>query len=214
MHVPRSLLGALLIGVVVLSARNGLSRGSDEPGQGAPKATTSPDPPPDTETLIANMVQYAMPAPQHRLLDRMAGKWKTSVKYQMTADAPVVESEGSCERKWILGNRFLQEEFDGGDLALPFQALAIYGYDRFEKKYTSAWVDSLTTAITTYLGTCKDPCDVITFLGQHGDPWTGKKRPSRGVTTFVTDKKHTVELFESGHDGKEYKILEITYTRE
>lgn len=214
MHIPQLPFARLSVVASVLAASVALSHEGGQSEQDPPKTTSSADSATSTDSLIETMVRYAMPAPQHRLLDRMAGKWKTHVKYQMTADAPVVESEGNCERKWVLGNRFLLEEFDGGDLALPFQALAIYGYDRFEQKYTSAWIDSLTTAITTYLGTCKDPCDVINFVGQHGDPWTGQKRPSRGVTRFVSDKQHTVELYESGGDGREYRVLEINYTRE
>jgi hypothetical protein len=204
------MLFSILLLSVVVAVLVGIasSRASDNPGQDSAGTER------DNESLIANMVQYAMPAPQHRLLDRMAGKWKTSVKYKMSAGSPVVESEGGCEREWILGNRFLREEFDGGDLALPFKALAVYGYDRFEKKYTSVWIDSLNTAITTYLGTCEQPCDVINFVGTHGDPWTGVKRPSRGVTRFVDDKTHVVELYEAGRDGREFKILEVTYTRE
>ena len=54
-------------------------------------------------------VQHAMPGEHHKLLGKMAGSWKTAVKYRMNADTPVVESEGTCKRKWILGDRFLLE---------------------------------------------------------------------------------------------------------
>ena len=203
-----------LVAVTAFVTNDVISREHDAPDRVQPDQTPKPDAARDTESLIETMVRHAMPAEQHRLLDRMVGRWKTAVKYRMTADAPVVESEGTCRRKWILGNRFVLSEFDGGDLALPFQAIAIYGYDRFEEKYTSAWVDSLSTAITTYLGTCEEPCDVINFIGRHGDPWTGTKRQSRGVTRFLSDDKHVLALYESGRDGREYKVLEIVYTRE
>jgi hypothetical protein len=167
----------------------------------------------DTESLVETWVQYAMPGEHHKLLERMAGEWKTHIEYRMTADSPVVESEGTCRRKWILGKRFLLEEFDGGNLGLPFQGLAIYGYDEFEKKYASVWVDTMNTAMTTSKGTCEPPCDLISFVGTHGDPWTGKKRSSRGVTRFIDETSHALELHESGADGREFKMLEIIYTR-
>ena len=167
----------------------------------------------DGEAMIDTWVQHAMPGEHHRLLRRMAGSWNLAVKYRMNAEAPIVESHGACERKWILGNRFLLEEFDGGNLALPFQGLAIYGYDAFEKKYTSVWVDTMSTAITTNLGVCRKSCELIHFTGQHGDPWSGTKRTSRGVTRFVNDDRHVLELYEPDADGKEFKILEIVYTR-
>ena len=166
-----------------------------------------------SEALVETWAQYAMPGEHHQLLEKMAGSWHAAIKYRMTADSPIVESEGACERKWILGKRFLLEEFDGGDLGMPFQALAIYGYDSFEKKYTSVWVDTMSTALTTNLGTCQEGCKRITFVGLHGDPWTGVKRHSRGITRFISDSKHALELHEPGQDGKEFKILEIIYTR-
>jgi hypothetical protein len=154
-----------------------------------------------------------MPGEQHHLLERMVGPWDMSIRYWMTAETPAVVSEGTCERRWVLGNRFVLEEFDGGDLALPFQGLAIYGYDAFEGKYTSAWIDTMSTAITTNLGVCQNECRVIAFTGRHGDPWSGQKRRSRGVTRFVSDNKHVLELHEAGRDGKEFKMLEVVYTR-
>ena len=167
----------------------------------------------DDEALIDNWVRHAMPGEQHKLLGRMTGRWDMKVKYWMNAAVPAVESEGVCVRKWILGKRFVLEEFDGGNLALPFEGLAIYGYDAFEKKYTSVWVDSMSTAITTSLGACVEDCARIRFVGRHGDPWSGTKRDSRGMTRFVSEDEHVLELHEPGADGKEFKMLEITYTR-
>ena len=126
----------------------------------------------------------------------------------------MVESRGTCRRKWILGNRFILEEFDGGSLALPFQGLAIYGYDAFEEKYTSVWVDTTNTAITASAGSCRGGCQEIAFTGQHGDPWSGVKRPSRGVTRFINDNEQVLELYEPDVDGREFKVLEIHYTRQ
>lgn len=177
------------------------------------KSDTGPDATRDTESLVDAWVEYAMPGKHHQLLGRMAGSWNMAIRYRMDSGSPVVESQGTCRRKWILGNRFVLEEFDGGSLALPFQGLAIYGYDAFERKYTSAWVDTTNTAITTSLGTCGQGCDEIAFTGRHGDPWSGTKRPSRGVTRFVSDDEHVLELYEPGTDGKEFKVLEIRYTR-
>jgi hypothetical protein len=181
--------------------------------QPQPPGTDQPDDRPDSESLIDTWVSYAMPGEHHKLLERMAGKWDMAIKYRMSPDLPIVESEGTCTRRWILGKRFLLEEFDGGNLGLPFQGLAIYGYDSFEQKYTSVWVDTMSTAITTNLGACRETCDEIAFVGRHGDPWTGVKRHSRGVTRFVGDNEHVLELHEPDAQGREFKILEITYTR-
>ena len=220
----RMLFGAVsLVGVTALVTSEVVSQDTgaprDEPRASAraepqPQADEKPTTRPDTETLVDTWVRHAMPGEHHKLLERMAGNWNLAVKYRMDAEAPVVESQGTCQRKWILGNLFLLEEFDGGSLALPFQGLAIYGYDSFEQKYTSAWVDTMNTAITTSLGSCREACERIDFVGRHGDPWTGTKRPTRGMTRFVNDDQHVLELYEPDSKGREFKILEIVYTRE
>lgn len=211
----RMLLCAVsLVGLTVLVTEQVVSQERNASGKPGPQEPAAPQAQADTESLVDTWVRHAMPGEHHRLLGRMAGSWNMAIEYRMNADAPVVTSEGTCHRKWILGNRFVLEEFDGGSLALPFQGLAIYGYDSFDRKYTSVWVDTMNTAITTSMGTCQEPCQVVDFVGRHGDPWTGTKRPSRGVTRFVNDNEHVLELYESGSDGKEFKILQIVYTRQ
>ena len=200
-------------GMTALFTHEALSQDKGASPRFKPETAAESDTGSDTESVVDKLVQFAMPGEHHKLLEKMAGEWNMAIKYRMKCDAPVVESEGTCRRKWILGGRFLLEEFDGGNLGLPFQGLAIYGYDSFEKKYTSVWVDTLNTAITTNMGTCQNSCELITFVGRHGDPWTGVKKTSRGITHFINDDRHTLELHEPGVDGKEFKILEIVYTR-
>jgi hypothetical protein len=99
-------------------------------------------------------------------------------------------------------------------LALPFRALGLYGFDAFEQKYTSAWVDTMSTAIMTNLGTYDETKHVVNFTGYYSDPWTGRKKKNRGLTRFVSNDQHVLELHVSEPDGTEYKMIEITYTRQ
>jgi len=206
---PRMLMCAVaFLAVTAFLANLAVSQDRD-----ASSKSESKDAGTSSESLVDALVRYAMPGEHHKLLEKMAGQWDMTIKYRMNSETPAVESQGTCERKWILGNRFLLEEFDGGALGLPFQGLAIYGYDSFQQRYTSAWVDTMSTAITTNLGTCQDACKLINFVGRHGDPWTGTMRPSRGITKLADDNRHVLELYEPDGSGKEFKILEIVYTR-
>ncbi len=210
----RMLLAAiLLIGATAVPAGDLTSEEPKSVSRPASPTQKVEEPRCDSESMIDTWVEYAMPGQHHQVLRRLVGSWKTAIKYRMNSESPVVESEGTCERKWILGNRFVLEEFDGGNLGMPFQALAIYGYDTFEKKYTSVWVDTTSNAMTRSFGICQDECKVITFTGRHGDPWSGSMRTSRGVTRLVDDNKHVLELYEPDSTGTEFKVLEITYTR-
>lgn len=167
----------------------------------------------DLERQVEDLVRYAMPGPHHQLLDRLAGSWETTTRYWMKAGLEPAEAKGTCLRRWILGGRFLMEELEGGNLALPFRGVALFGYDAFEEKYTSAWVDTMNTAITTNLGTYDPTGDAVTFAGVYKDPWTGSRKPERGVLRFQSPQQHTLELFVQEPGGDEFKMLEITYSR-
>jgi hypothetical protein len=170
--------------------------------------------PKDAEAQAETFARYAMPGAEHKVLDRMAGDWDTLTRYWPAPGAEPVEAKGASHRKWILDGRFLLEELDGGSLVLPFRGLALYGYDAFEQKHTSAWVDTMNTSILSNLGTYDRTNDVVNFSGQYKDPWTGTRKKERGVTRFVSKDKHVLEIYATEPDGKEFKMLEITYTRQ
>ena len=180
---------------------------------GAPRATAQADDAADPERQIEKLVHYMMPGKAHALLDRMAGRWETRTRYWTKPGAEPVEAKGTSARKWILERRFLLEELDAGNLALPFQGVGLFGYDAFEQQYTSAWVDTMSTAILTNLGRYDKTNDVVRFIGQYKDPWTGHNKPNRGITRFVSADQHVLELHVTEPDGQEFKMLEITYTR-
>ncbi len=167
----------------------------------------------DVESQIESLARYAMPGKEHQVLDRLAGTWNTVTRYWAKRGDEPVEAKGTSNRKWILDGRFLMEELDGGNLALPFRGVGLFGYDAFEKKYNSAWVDSMNTSITANLGTYDRTADAVSFSGQYKDPWTGTKKAERGVTRFINKDQHALELYLTEPDGKEFKTLEITYTR-
>jgi len=169
--------------------------------------------PPDAEAQAETFARYAMPGPEHKLLDRMAGAWDTVTRYWPTPDADPVEAKGIGRRKWILGERFLREELEGGNLVLPFEGLGLYGYDAFEKKYTSAWVDTMNCSILTNLGAYDKTNDVVNFTGQYKDPWSGTKKAERGVLRFLAQDRHALEIHIIEPNGRTFKMLEIVYTR-
>jgi hypothetical protein len=168
---------------------------------------------PNPETEIDTLVRYAMPSIHHRVLDRLAGAWDASIRYCPKPGAEPVESKGTSTRKWILGRRFLLEELDGGNLALPFGGLGLFGYDAFEQQYTSAWVDTMNTSILTNLGHYDRTNEVVQFKGEYKDPWSGTKKAERGLIRFTGQDRHTLELYLAGAEGKEYRMLEIVYSR-
>jgi hypothetical protein len=163
---------------------------------------------------FAAMAKLAAPGPNHKVLGSLAGTWETKVKFWMNPDKDPMESEGVMVRKWILGGRFLQETYHQGDPKNPtFAGRGLLGYDNSKKKYTAMWVDSMSTGISTSLGTYDKEKNTFTFTSEGVDPYTGNKMKSRDVFQVV-DADHTVsEMFKQSPNGKEIKVLEIKYTR-
>ena len=166
------------------------------------------------EKTMQAWTKYAEPGKYHAHLEPLVGRWKQTVKWWMAPDGPPDVSTGNCEYRWILGKRFVLQEVKGDMEGQPFEGLGIIGYDNFKKKYTSMWADTMSTAIFTLLGTCDDSGKVFTMIGEHDDVFTGKANQKyRSVVRIINNDMHVDEMYMDGPDGKEYKALEITYTR-
>lgn len=113
------LVAALLAAVPMLRAQ-------DEPKAKAPAAAQPPQMP--------NPKQEA-----HDALKAFAGTWE----YKLQSGAPEAAGTGGVERAELVCNGlWLKWTVDGKYAGEPFQGLWLVGYDPFQKKYRSVWVDA------------------------------------------------------------------------
>jgi hypothetical protein len=160
-----------------------------------------------------DQTKYGQPGAPHKQLDVFAGDWDAEFKFFVAEDAPPVVTKGRSEQKWILGGRFLQQNFEGELFGQPFSGMGLLGYDQVKQQYTAMWVDTSMTAITTSVGAFAKDGKTLTFVGQHNDPRTGKAIKTRDMTRVVDANTHTLEMYEVSADGKERKIFMITFAR-
>lgn len=166
----------------------------------------------EQDAMMAEMMKYANPGPMHTLLDPLVGKWKTVIKTWMGPGEPVV-SEGTCERMWLLGGRFLQSKVTGDFQGMPFEGMELLGYDMKKKEYTSVWIDNMGTMMSVGSGGQADQAGkVFTMTSTFDDPITGKPEPHKMVTKIVDNNSHTLSMTGT-NNGKDYTQMEITYTR-
>jgi hypothetical protein len=168
---------------------------------------------PETDDGMKKMMEASAPGPHHKLLSPLAGQWDASVKFWMSPDSEPQQNKGSCKRKWILDGRFLTEEYEGSFMDQPFYGFGLTGYDNVSKKYANTWCDSLGTGMMISEGTCDASGKVFSYTGTMNCPMTGKPKSQRYATRILGESKHVFEMFDTGPDGKEFKSLEITYTR-
>jgi hypothetical protein len=94
----------------------------------------------------------------------------------------------------------------------PFNGIGVTGYDNHTKKYVSTWMDSMGTALLVFEGTGSADGRTITQESRYDDPIKGPVM-WRSVTKIVDDNTHVFEMYATYKEGKEEKMMEITYTR-
>jgi hypothetical protein len=198
---------ALLVPAPVRAQEPGDAKESAKPAIAKPDSAAM-------EAMMKLYEKYATPGPRHKLLEKGVGKWQLSMRCWMDPAAPPMASKGMTEGKLMFGGRYLFDHVKGEMMGKPFDGLSILGYDNFKEKYTMVWLDSMGTAIFTSLGTPDESGQVITFWGEMDEPATGERNKKiRSVFRMESDDRHLLEMYDKLPDGKEIKVMEITYTR-
>jgi hypothetical protein len=158
---------------------------------------------------MAEMMKNTQPGEHHKQLDVLVGRWEVIAKYKY-GSGPERQGKATSEAKWILGGRFVQQEYksESGQLTLQF-----IGYDNQKKKFFEVKMDNNDTGVLLTEGTISDDGKVITNTGERTDPLTGATGKLRAVTTIIDKDHYTLEWFMSGANGKEEKVVTLSHTR-
>ena len=180
----------------------------------APAAASAAQKPGMDEAKMAEMKKLGAPGENHKALEPFVGKWKSTVKFWMSADGQPEVSEGSSETHWIMGGRFIQQDFKGTSMGQPFEGMGIVGYDNIRAEYTSLWLDNMATGIMIGSGQYDAATKSLSENATMSCPMTGEKaRKMRSVCKVVDADHVTHEMYMNDKDGKEFKAMEITYER-
>jgi hypothetical protein len=189
--------------VLVLSIAN-LATAADDP-----KAKTAAD----QQAQMEAMMKAGTPGDAHKKLGAMVGTFNTDVKMYPAPGAPPTAGSGTSENTWALDGRFVQQQFSGTFMGMPFHGIGYTGYDNIKKKYIGSWMDNMMTAMMVSTGTASADGKSITFMSTMDDPMTGKSSPVKETVTVVDDDHHNLEMWGAGPDGKMFKMMEIAYSR-
>ncbi len=158
------------------------------------------------------MMAAASPGETHKMLAKSAGTWTATVTMWMMQGQPPTTSTAEATNEMVLGGRYLKSVNKGNMMGQPFEGIGYTGYDNVKKQFVNSWVDNFGTGIMTMTGKWDDASKSITYTGSMGDPMTGKDTPFREVWTFVDDSHQVMEMYYP-MEGKEFKSMEIKYTR-
>ena len=165
----------------------------------------------DMQAMMEKFEKQGTPGEPHKRLASMEGSWNTKTKSWMEPNKPPMETAGTCEQKMILGGRFLKQKCSGDMMGKTFEGVGLTGYDNQTKKYTSTWMDSMSTTLHVMEGTSGDD-NTITQEGQYTCPIRGEMK-LRSVTKMVDRNTNIFEMYGTDKSGQEMKMMEITYTR-
>ena len=167
----------------------------------------------DEKAMMDAMVKAATPGEPHKKLDPFVGNWNVSTKMWNAPGAPPEEGTGSATAKWVLGGRYVEQQFTGDFMGMPFTGLGYTGYDNVKKQYVGTWMDSFSTSIMVSAGAADPSGKVMVFAGNMDDPMTGQTIRMDQKIIVIDNDKHIMEGWMPGHDGKPFKMMELTYTR-
>lgn len=155
--------------------------------------------------------QDAKPGAEHQKLAAKAGTWNAALE-MMGPDGQPMRSKGTSTMTMGCGGLWLIDDFHAELGGAPFHGHGMTGYDPAKGKYVGTWVDSMSTSLLTMEGGYDKTGKVLTMTGM-APGMDGKPVSTRYVTTHQDANTDVFEMFMPGPDGKEMKVLTITYTR-
>ena len=173
---------------------------------------TPPEMTPEQKAEMEAWQKAGTPGPEHRELAGMAGSYDLQIKSWHEPGAPATVEKGTATRSMALGGRVLVEEMQSTMYGQPFTGHGMHGYDNITGKYWSTWNDSMSTGLMVSEGSC-DAEDFCTFTGTWHDAVTKDEVTARMTTHWTSPDVEVFEMYAPGENGREMKMMEITYTR-
>ena len=151
--------------------------------------------------------QMPKPGPEHEQLKKAEGKWNAVLT--MEGQEP---TKGVSEMKMVLNGFWLEDRFtcEFGDT--KFEGRGMTGYDPIKGKYVGTWTDSMAPFLMVSEGTFDAKTRTLTMVGDSYDQM-GAKVKVRMVTMHKDADNVDWEMYHTGADGKEVKVMSIHYSR-
>ena len=182
---------------------------------GAASAQAGKEQPQLTPEQAAEMEAYqkagALGEP-HKALAATVGTYSVKSKSWTEPGGPATEESGTATRALALDGRVLVEEFKSSMMGMPFTGHGMTGFDNVSGKYWATWNDSMSTGLMVSEGKC-DAKQSCTFTGSWNDPIKKAPIKARMTTRWPTPATEIFEMYCPGKDGKEMRMMEITYTK-
>lgn len=157
-------------------------------------------------------MDYMTPGPMHEMMAKHAGTWKMVSKMWMDPNSEPQVSEGTVDAEMILGGRYLKMVAKFPFMGMQTEGWSLEAFDNGKKEFINIWIDNMGTGVAISTGKFDEATQSIVYNGKMYDPVTGKDTEYKSISRMISDNEMIFEMF-SNYDGKEYKVMEIKYTR-
>jgi len=178
-----------------------------------PVAKEVPPPMPDSATMMKNWQGYMTPGDMQKMMASWDGTWASDITLWEKPGAPPTKSSGSCVNKMILGGRYQESTHSGNMMGMPFEGHGLLAYDNAKKVFQSSWTDNMGTGIMNMSGPWDAATKSVTLTGKAVDASTLTDKDFKEVFKVLDDNTQTMEMSVAGPDGKDFKVMEIKFTR-
>jgi len=168
---------------------------------------------PEQKAEMEAYMKAATPGAAHKRLAESAGSYALAIRSWHEPGGPAMEETGTATRRMIMDGRVLVEEVKSSMMGMPFVGQGLVGFDNVIGKYWSTWMDTMGTGLMVSQGTC-DASHACTFTGSWNDPIKKGPIQARMTSRWINPTTEVFEMYAPGRDGKEMKMMEITYTKQ
>jgi hypothetical protein len=169
---------------------------------------------PEQTAMMQKAMPLMTPGVEHVALNPTIGIWNAKVSMWMKPGDKAQVSMGKAANTWVLNRHFVQQIYTGDINGQPFSGIGYTGYDKVRGEYQSIWLDSMGTGMMYSAGAASGPSQSIQESGTFGCPMTGDKNMwMRTVLKIDNNNQYTFSSYSKDPQGKEFKGMEIVYTR-
>ena len=165
---------------------------------------------------MEKMIKLTQPGTAHQQLEKLVGEWNHTVSWRMNPTDEFTTMTGTNKNHMIMGGRFLRQKTEGkAQKNQPkFVGEGTMGFDNIKGEYTSTWIDNMGTGTMTGYASFNPKSKKFNETGTYSCPITGKDRRYRASLVFMGKNKYKYVMYTSDPStGKEFKSMEIAYTR-
>ena len=168
----------------------------------------------DMKAMMEKAREFTQPGPEHELLQRFVGEWRTEQRITMMG-AETTPEVGRSSCSVLMDSRWVRCQGNGSMMGMPVQSFLIVGYDRFKKSYVTAALGTMDTALLTSEGDLDPNGKVLITYGTLDEYLTGEHdKMVKYVWRFLSDDEILMEIHDLPIGETNTKVVEMRFLRE